>query len=443
MYRPPTLSAKQHKQPTDTELKARQDDLIKNTRAYNDFSTAAKGFQQNDLSDNCDHPSSTKIKQYHHQMKDVVDPAIFTRVLLDNSDAEFSHLINAKFDMYCHHCCRVVNGKGRMGWVRTMVHSLTQQMLAQDPAYYAIVVAARPDRNWRLISYPFTHLDLNVARYLESGRGANLVQSFISLDDEDTSTASCVVAGFHRHLEVWYREMEAAGMAPSQGMVTGFLPKMYTAEHQERYRHLTPVVQRRGGLRVTLPTVLHSAAPVAHRRRQGILLWPCGFGNDHGALDNVESGTWEEMSRHHHDLTAPPRTASGHPQRYSCLMKHFPASVRLRSTSAIGDAMVGACRYDNPAVLSERNLLLSNDDQAALRWVKTVRERLKLAWLEAWEVVPEAEQQSFGERAFFSPHRDLKQKFPPLADESGSSSSEDEDEDKEDDGGDMMINDIG
>jgi hypothetical protein len=36
-----------------------------------------------------------------------------------------------------------------------MWYSLIQQIIRQDPVYYALVVAARPDTNWRLISYTY------------------------------------------------------------------------------------------------------------------------------------------------------------------------------------------------------------------------------------------------------------------------------------------------
>ena len=60
-------------------------------------------------------------------------------------------MIEAEFDMYQHHYSP--NRDGTMGWLRIMYHSLTQQIIRQDPAYYAITVASRPDKNWRLESF--------------------------------------------------------------------------------------------------------------------------------------------------------------------------------------------------------------------------------------------------------------------------------------------------
>ncbi|KAL0630600.1 hypothetical protein Q9L58_010552, partial [Maublancomyces gigas] len=64
-------------------------------------------------------------------------------------------LIEYEFDAYKYHTKLNFHGKARNGWTRTMFYSLIQQLVRQDPAYYAIIAAARPDQNWRLISYPY------------------------------------------------------------------------------------------------------------------------------------------------------------------------------------------------------------------------------------------------------------------------------------------------
>jgi hypothetical protein len=53
-------------------------------------------------------------------------------------------LIDQEFEMYSHHQ-RKVNGNPNRGWLRTMMYSLTQQMIRQDIGYWAIYVGLRPD----------------------------------------------------------------------------------------------------------------------------------------------------------------------------------------------------------------------------------------------------------------------------------------------------------
>ena len=78
------------------------------------------------------------------------------------------------------------------------------------------MVAARPDKNYRLISYSyytkdtskgdstsFTHLDINVGKLVESGRSINIIQSSLSLDDKDENGCMILVPGFHQWIAEW------------------------------------------------------------------------------------------------------------------------------------------------------------------------------------------------------------------------------------------------
>ena len=60
-------------------------------------------------------------------------------------DAELMGMVNAEFEMYWFHL-REQNGKANWGWCRNMWHSLGQQVMGQDPVFYALNVAARPDK---------------------------------------------------------------------------------------------------------------------------------------------------------------------------------------------------------------------------------------------------------------------------------------------------------
>ena len=108
----------------------------------------------------------------------VVDELPFATMVMMGMDDEFA--------TYKHHE-RPSPDVRRQDWVRLMYHSLTQQLLRQDPIWYALVVATQPDHQWRLISYPyitkntrqgektgFLHLDIDVGAYLESGVGGPL-----------------------------------------------------------------------------------------------------------------------------------------------------------------------------------------------------------------------------------------------------------------------------
>lgn len=62
-------------------------------------------------------------------------------------------LFREYFNVYLHHL-RQVNGRANFGCLRNCYHSVAQQLVRQDVAYYAIYVKLRKDRNFRLISSP-------------------------------------------------------------------------------------------------------------------------------------------------------------------------------------------------------------------------------------------------------------------------------------------------
>jgi hypothetical protein len=112
--------------------------------------------------------------------------------------------IDTEFAMYDFYLNRQP-GLPTMGWMRNMYHSGPQQIIYQDPILWALTAAARPDKQWRLISYPynaksaapgqktgFLHMDLDLKRYQSEGLGRNMVQSSVSLTDENDKGCTVV-----------------------------------------------------------------------------------------------------------------------------------------------------------------------------------------------------------------------------------------------------------
>ncbi|KAF7505499.1 hypothetical protein GJ744_000746 [Endocarpon pusillum] len=118
----------------------------------------------------------------------------------EKHEAGIGPLIEDEFLMYKHHQ-REINGKPNRGWLRTMLYLLTQQLIRQDPQYWMLYVAMRPDHNQRLVSYPyytkfarpgdstvFRHMDMNIPEFLATSRGGNIIQESVSLDDKTAAT---------------------------------------------------------------------------------------------------------------------------------------------------------------------------------------------------------------------------------------------------------------
>ena len=172
------------------------------------------------------------------------------------NDVELMGMVDAEFEMYRHHL-REQNGLPNFGWCRNMWHSLVQQVLRQNPVFYVLNVAARPDGNWRLVSYPyytkytvsgdstgFKHIDINIQKLLESGRGGNMVQTAVSMGDEFEDGCTLVVPGFHRHIGEWWGKMKGRGLTKN-GLVQS-VQESYRKEDEKRYGSFVPVVCKRG-----------------------------------------------------------------------------------------------------------------------------------------------------------------------------------------------------
>ena len=98
-----------------------------------------------------------------------------------------------------------------------MFYSLIQQLVWQDPIYYALVVAAQLDKNTQLICYPyyikyqvegesigFTHFNINVDEFVKIGCGKNIIQGSLSLDNENEDNCTLLVLRFHHRIhEQW------------------------------------------------------------------------------------------------------------------------------------------------------------------------------------------------------------------------------------------------
>ena len=92
-----------------------------------------------------------------------------------------------------------------------MLYSLSQQLVRQNLGYYLLYIALRPDYNSRLVSYSyyakfaeksdstvFRYINMNIKQFLKNGRGANIIQSSVLLDDEGADMGcTIIVPGMH------------------------------------------------------------------------------------------------------------------------------------------------------------------------------------------------------------------------------------------------------
>ena len=326
------------------------------------------------------------------------------------NDTEVMSMVDAEFEMYRHHL-REQNGVPNYGWCRNMVHSLVQQAMRQDPVFYALNVVGRPDRNWRLVSFPyytkyavagdstrFKHIDINVRQLFLNGRGGSTVQTGISMDDEFEDGCTIVVPGFHRQIEGWWEDVKGRGEV-KDGVVQN-LRNIYTKEDEERYGRFVPVVCKRGDVRLTLAKVIHGSTGCVRVRRV-IHPWLVGIDADDGGLDFKESGSYEEVCQAHRNMEPMQMEPTGQGKRWREGLCKFAGAVQMRGVSALGDALVGAQGWDCKRVRMERDLILGADGMKAREYVDMVRSKMVQKWKEYFKLMVEGEVSEYGENAYF------------------------------------------
>ena len=85
----------------------------------------------------------------------------------------------------------------------------------------------------------FTHLDINVGRLVKSGRGINVIQSLLSLDDEDEDGCTMLVPGFHRWIAEWWACM--VEQRENHDGYTTNAKNIYMVQDQQDFGRLVPV----------------------------------------------------------------------------------------------------------------------------------------------------------------------------------------------------------
>ena len=324
-----------------------------------------------------------------------------------------------EFDMYDHHL-RLIDGKPNYGWNRTMFHSLIQQVMRQDPAYYAAYCALRGDRNTNLILYPyytkyqregdstfFQHIDVNIHQLVTDKRGLYQIQGTVSLDDERQDDCTVIVPGMHRYIEPWGERLRerarASGKEPSRAFVEKISDVNLTKEDLKEFGNVkwTSVPCKALQARITQPHLPHGAKGPAKRVRRTMLPWFVGLQKDLHHLEIHEGGSFEELSAAHRDLVSGEKTPSGLANNYGDIPYAFPAAVKLDGLGALSDALVGRIRHDNVAVLKEKRTLLKGTDKERNEYLVTWRKKAVEKVVKAFAVVVEFEKEAFGSRSFF------------------------------------------
>jgi len=105
----------------------------------------------------------------------------------------------------------------------------------------------------------FRHIDINIKDLAKSGRGANMIQGTVSLDDEQIDDCTMILPGMHKHFKEWEEVLDARGLSTAS-LVHRIKDSMFTAEDGKTFRtRWTPQPCKAGQVRVTVPHLPHGA----------------------------------------------------------------------------------------------------------------------------------------------------------------------------------------
>src|SRR4051812_32045952 len=114
-----------------------------------------------------------------------------------------------------------------------------------------------------LVSYPyyakyahesdrtfFRHSDVNIKHLANSGRGANMIQGTVSLDNENADDRTVILPGMHKHIKEWDTVLTERGLSTA-ALVHRINGNMFTAEDEKRFdTKWNPQPCQRGQVRV-------------------------------------------------------------------------------------------------------------------------------------------------------------------------------------------------
>jgi hypothetical protein len=328
--------------------------------------------------------------------------------------AEMRAFIDTEFAIYRYHF-RPSPGVATKGFLRNCFYSLIQQACRMDPAYYMVNVAARPNHQWRLISYPyvakgteagestgFMHLDINLDKYFSDDRiGFDQLTSSLSLDDEDEDNCTLLVSGFMHYAEEWNeRVKERLDIEALTGRTTEAL-KNYLKEDAMLYGDPKPFPCPAFGVRLTHPATIHGSSRKASMVRKVLYPWFTAIQRNHETLEMPDQHTWSEIAAFHRDLEAPEHGVAGEKVSKDRPPYRFPGAIKLESVSPLSDALVGRRRWTDPEVLYERDVLFGSDIAASKALVTEIRTRLYDALIRGYRKMEAIERYSFGDLSFF------------------------------------------
>lgn len=328
-------------------------------------------------------------------------------------ETTIKQVAECEFEM-CKHHMRQSDAIKTDGWLRNMLHSLTQQLIAQDPLHYNATVMLRSDHEWRLIAYPyygknalygdnteFKRMDLNIRDAALYDIGISMIRGHMTLDYDLPDSCPIILPGMHHQVEQWWERLRGRGQA-TDGRIRNFTAGTITDKDKEVFgTRWTAIPCSPGNLRMTSCLLPHGFLGPATRDSRSLMPQYVAIRDDLESLEIEEAGTAEQISRAHRRLERPPSTPTGTSNTYEGLPYKFPPTVQLCGLGPLSDALMGRRGWDDPEVLSERDLVLAPDADRMHDYLREWRQRAANAMVKTFQASKAEEKRAYGEKSFF------------------------------------------
>ncbi|PYH93169.1 hypothetical protein BO71DRAFT_355815 [Aspergillus ellipticus CBS 707.79] len=258
-------------------------------------------------------------------------------------------------------------------------YELICQMIQQDPAYYSLIVACRPDKNWRLIHRPGHYhretspdtedklvIDLTLGQtdLFSTAKGTSDIQSTIMLPTFSPEHILNVIPGSH------VEPSPESELSISQALGETRCITMHS-----------------GDLVLTMPNL--TRCPGTFMSPALLNISQSGVDDNFETLENGYGGTWARLAiiQNYKELGMQYLGPLDRPSAPSHFQGYAGDDSRLESASALGEALMGRREWKDRKVIHQRNLALGNDELSALGFVKKVRDRLAVEFHETLDLI--------------------------------------------------------
>ena len=334
-------------------------------------------------------------------------------------EPELKKIINLEYRMYEWHS-RKINGRPNYGWLRTIVFSVTQQMIRMDLGYYLLYAALRKDNLAWLISYPyyvkaqkkgdatgFLQVDHNLKR-LSEGIGARQIPGSVTLgpNDEVAPDSTILVPKMHKKeiMGKWMQRLADRNLL-NEGFVSKISKKHLTAQDLKDFKTNWEFVPcKNGDVRITQPHLPHGAVGPAKWERRTVLPWFCGNDRNHEDLEVKLGGKWQQIAESNRDFTRPPATP-GKSNVYGSIPFRFPAAYKVEPPNLIAKALIGEAKWDSNEVQYSLEGIAKYGRKGNVKELRSLvmefRGKMRQNARDAFARVRQLEKDTFGDASFF------------------------------------------